>query len=249
MTTDGRRLYNSRIVDNYIRLIAQKYPEIQVSDLLEYAGMTAHEVADEGHWFTQDQIDRFHKKLSVLTCNTSISREAGRYAASPGAMGAMKLFFLGIGRTRQGLRADRKRRAQVDAFLDLRVAEAELEQRRGHDHVRAGRRGKALPMREPFGFLGSDLPALRSHPAGHRTSRVHLPGRKGMPVQHLLARVESRPVQASAQLRGSRLLPLAILSALYAPLFGLTQLLPAAMAILAVLTSLCLWLDKKDMAA
>ena len=95
MTSDGRRLYNSRIIDNYIRLIDRKYPQIRVSTLLEYAGMTAHEVADEGHWFTQDQIDQFHEKLSFLTNNASIAREAGRYAASPDAMGAMKLLFLG----------------------------------------------------------------------------------------------------------------------------------------------------------
>ena len=46
MTSDGRRLYNSRIIDNYIRLIEKKYPEIRVAHLLEHAGMTAHEVAD-----------------------------------------------------------------------------------------------------------------------------------------------------------------------------------------------------------
>ena len=72
MKSDGRRLYNSRIIDNYIRLIERKYPQIRVATLLDYAGMTAHEVADEGHWFTQDQIDRFHEKLSFLTSNASM---------------------------------------------------------------------------------------------------------------------------------------------------------------------------------
>jgi HD-GYP domain-containing protein (c-di-GMP phosphodiesterase class II) len=44
-------------------------------------------------------------------------------------------------------------------------------------------------------------------------------------------------------------IPLAILSAIYAPYVGLTQLLPAAIAVLATLTSLCLSLDKKGMTA
>ena len=95
MTSDGRCLYNSRIIDNYIRLIDRKYPQVRVAELLEYAGITAYEVADEGHWFTQDQIDRFHEKLSSVTSNSSIAREAGRYAASPDALGATKLFWLG----------------------------------------------------------------------------------------------------------------------------------------------------------
>ena len=38
---------------------------------------------------SQRQINRFHDKLSQLTQNDKISREAGRYSASPDAIGAM----------------------------------------------------------------------------------------------------------------------------------------------------------------
>ena len=89
-------LYNSRIVDNYIKLLNYKYPWVNANEILRYAGMTSYEVADQGHWFTQRQIDRFHQKLSQQTKNDNISREAGRYSASPDAMGAMRQYVLGM---------------------------------------------------------------------------------------------------------------------------------------------------------
>lgn len=89
-------MYNSRIVDNYIKLLNYKYPWVHVNEILRYAGMTSYEVADQGHWFTQRQINRFHEKLSRLTQNDNISREAGRYSASPDAIGAMRQYGLGM---------------------------------------------------------------------------------------------------------------------------------------------------------
>lgn len=90
------RLYNSRVVDNYIRLLKRKYSYVDVDEVLDYAGMKAYEVSDQGHWFTQDQIDRFYAIVSQKTGNEDISREAGRYAASPEAMGVMRQFALGL---------------------------------------------------------------------------------------------------------------------------------------------------------
>ena len=89
-------IYNSRIVDNYIKLLNYKYPWVNANEILRYAGMTSYEVADQGHWFTQRQINRFHQKLSQLTHNENISREAGRYSASPDAIGVMRQYVLGM---------------------------------------------------------------------------------------------------------------------------------------------------------
>ncbi len=80
-------LYNSRIVDNYVKLIKKRYNHIDINALLKFAGMTSYEVADQGHWFSQYQINRFHEKLSQLTGNESIAREAGRFSASPESLG------------------------------------------------------------------------------------------------------------------------------------------------------------------
>ncbi|MFZ7126109.1 MAG: HD domain-containing phosphohydrolase [Desulfobacterales bacterium] len=88
--------YNSRIVDNYVKLIRKKYPNIDVDRVLRAAGMTTYEVEDQGHWFSQNQINRFHERLAEITQNPNIAREAGRYAASPDAIGFMRPYILGM---------------------------------------------------------------------------------------------------------------------------------------------------------
>jgi signal transduction histidine kinase len=89
-------LYNSRIINSFILLIKQKYSYVNVSELLDYAGMKDYEVADQAHWFRQDQIDSFYEKLVQVTGNPRIAREAGRYAASPDVLGAMRQYVLGL---------------------------------------------------------------------------------------------------------------------------------------------------------
>jgi hypothetical protein len=94
--TSSTPLYNSRIVDFYLRLLKSKYSYVDIEEILEYADMKAHEIADQGHWFSQDQIDRFHAIVSKKTNNENISREAGRYAASPEAIGTLHQVVLGL---------------------------------------------------------------------------------------------------------------------------------------------------------
>ena len=89
-------MYNSRIVNSYIKLINKRYKDIDVNALLHHAGMKTYQVADQGHWFTQEQINRFHDRLSEITQNENIAREAGRFGGAPEASGAMRQFFLGM---------------------------------------------------------------------------------------------------------------------------------------------------------
>ena len=89
-------LYNSRIINSFILLIKHKYSHIDITELLEYAGMKDYEVADQAHWFRQEQVDRFYEKLLQMTGNPKIAREAGRYAASPDVLGAMRQYILGL---------------------------------------------------------------------------------------------------------------------------------------------------------
>jgi len=89
-------LYNSRIIDTYIKLVKSRYSFININTLLKSADMKTYEVADQGHWFTQDQVDRFYEKLVQMSGNEHIAREAGRYAASPEALGAMRQYALGL---------------------------------------------------------------------------------------------------------------------------------------------------------
>jgi HD-GYP domain-containing protein (c-di-GMP phosphodiesterase class II) len=89
-----RPLYNSRIINSYIALLKKRYPHVSISEVLNYAEMERYQVEDEGHWFTQKQVDRFYECLLKLTGNPSIAREAGRYAASAEAIGAMREYVL-----------------------------------------------------------------------------------------------------------------------------------------------------------
>jgi HD-GYP domain-containing protein (c-di-GMP phosphodiesterase class II) len=93
---EERPLYNSRIIDNFIKLIRRRYSYVNVSELLSYANMETYQVEDENHWFTQKQVDRFMERVEKLTGNNNLAREAGLYAASPDAIGVMRLYILGL---------------------------------------------------------------------------------------------------------------------------------------------------------
>jgi HD-GYP domain-containing protein (c-di-GMP phosphodiesterase class II) len=249
MPTDGRRLYNSRIVDNYIRLIEKKYPEIRVSDLLEYAGMTAYEVADEGHWFTQDHIDRFHKKLSVLTNNASIAREAGRYAASAGAMGAMKLFFLGTvgpGKAYQLIGRGARRLTRSSTFESRSIGANRVEVTINFER---GVEERPYQCENRIGFLEAiSMLFARSAPVIEHPECIF---RGGKTCRYIISWSPSKAdlSKQACNYAAVFFLPVIILSAIYSPLFAVSQLLPAVIAILAILTSLRLSLEKKDMAS
>ena len=92
----GKPLYNSRIIHSYVQLVKKRYPDVNVKTLLKEAGMKPHEVDDQGHWFTQHQIDLFYEKLVALTGNENIAREAGRFSASPETIGVMRQYILGM---------------------------------------------------------------------------------------------------------------------------------------------------------
>lgn len=94
MSQTEKRLYNSRIIDTYIKLVQKHYPQVDIGELLTYAQMQPYEIADQWHWFTQQQVNQFYEKLVQSTGNPAIAREAGRYAASPEALGVMRKYTL-----------------------------------------------------------------------------------------------------------------------------------------------------------
>ena len=66
--------YNSRIIQVWVRFLEQQYPNVDVNDVLDFAGMKMYEVQDDGHWFSQAQVDRFYEKTLSLTENPAIAR-------------------------------------------------------------------------------------------------------------------------------------------------------------------------------
>lgn len=89
-------LYNSRLLKNYLEYLRKFYPQIDPSDVLEYAGIEPHEVEEGAQWLTQRQIDRFHEMLSQLTDNPNLSREVGRFSVSSNALGLIRSYALGF---------------------------------------------------------------------------------------------------------------------------------------------------------
>ncbi|MGD2126224.1 MAG: adenylate/guanylate cyclase domain-containing protein [Desulfobacteraceae bacterium] len=89
-------LYNSRLIRNYVEYVKKFHPEVAIDEILKYAWITTYELEDQGHWFSQWQVDRFHERLTRLTGDSKISRKVGRYAASSEASGALRSYTLGF---------------------------------------------------------------------------------------------------------------------------------------------------------
>jgi len=89
-------LYNSRIIRTYSEYLRKNYPDLAIDSILAQAGMTASEIRDGAHWFTQIQVDRFYESALSRTGNPNIAREAGRFSASAEGLGATKQYTLGL---------------------------------------------------------------------------------------------------------------------------------------------------------
>ncbi|MDB9822460.1 GAF domain-containing protein [Deltaproteobacteria bacterium] len=89
-------LYNSRLIKNYVVYMKKYYPEVEIDSVLSYAYINSYELKDNGHWFSQWQVDRFHERLSRETKNPNISREVGRYMASTDASDPLKNYITGF---------------------------------------------------------------------------------------------------------------------------------------------------------
>ncbi|MFZ0241889.1 MAG: ATP-binding protein [Desulfobacterales bacterium] len=93
---DGRPIYNSRITKSYLNYLKLNWPQIDCNELIERAGMTRYQIDDPAHWFTQEQVDRFHDLLVKKTGAVDISRQAGRHVSSSSGTGVARQYILGF---------------------------------------------------------------------------------------------------------------------------------------------------------
>jgi HD-GYP domain-containing protein (c-di-GMP phosphodiesterase class II) len=91
-----RPLYSSRIIDTFVKYLKQKYPHLDTNEILLNSGIKPYQVADYGHWFTQEEVNRFYEEVLKRTGNKNIAREAGRFGASPEALGFIRQYVLGL---------------------------------------------------------------------------------------------------------------------------------------------------------
>ena len=89
-------IYNSRIIDAYMAFLDETYPDIDQNKLLSFANMTNYEVEDHGHWFTQEQVDRFYEYVLQKTGDTNIAEKAGRFMASSKVKNEVVYYFISL---------------------------------------------------------------------------------------------------------------------------------------------------------
>ncbi len=92
---DESLLYNSRIINVWIEFLKEKYPNININEVLDYANIQIYEIKDQAHWLKQKQVDKFYEKIVELTQNPNIAREAGRHLVKPGVIGYLWQFAFG----------------------------------------------------------------------------------------------------------------------------------------------------------
>ena len=88
--TERQPLYNSRLIKMAVQYVQLHYPALKIDRLLQEANITLYQVTDPAHWFTQEEVDRFHDVLVRWTEEIGISRNVGRYAASAEGLVAAK---------------------------------------------------------------------------------------------------------------------------------------------------------------
>ncbi len=93
-TAKGKEVYSKKVLDAYSALILEKYPEIEVEDLMADAGIGIDKTGENAPGISEAQINRFHERLCMLTDNLRIARSAGRYAVTPGCLGMIRSLVL-----------------------------------------------------------------------------------------------------------------------------------------------------------
>ncbi|MBC2710416.1 MAG: PAS domain S-box protein [Desulfosarcina sp.] len=73
-------LYNSGILGNYINYLESHHVDVDTDELLRCTGLTRFDINDEGHFFSQEQINDFHRCLDEKLADPKISYKVGQHA-------------------------------------------------------------------------------------------------------------------------------------------------------------------------
>jgi PAS domain S-box-containing protein len=94
--TEQKGLYHIRLLRNYIEYLQKYYPQLDLDEILDYAGLTRFQLDDPGYWYTQEQADSFHKIINEKTKHPNISREVGKYSAISSTYGTIRQYIYGF---------------------------------------------------------------------------------------------------------------------------------------------------------
>ena len=91
---DQTPLYNSGILGNYINYLESHHADVDIDELLCCSALTRFDINDEGHFFTQTQINCFHDCLAERLDDAEISYKVGQYALYMKSTGRLKEYGL-----------------------------------------------------------------------------------------------------------------------------------------------------------
>jgi len=93
---DDIPLYNTKIFKSYTEYLSKYHPQVEIKPILDYAGITTYQLEDGGHWFTQEQSDRFYEILVKTTGDPGIAKKVGQYTPLSQAAGYVAQYTLGF---------------------------------------------------------------------------------------------------------------------------------------------------------
>jgi PAS domain S-box-containing protein len=77
---DQSPLYNSGILGNYIHYLQSRQPDVDIDALLRCCEITRFDLNDEGHFFSQQQINAFHQCLDERVSDPDLAYKVGLHA-------------------------------------------------------------------------------------------------------------------------------------------------------------------------
>ncbi len=92
--SDRTPLYNSGIIGNYINYLESHRADLDTDALLRCSGLTRFDINDAGHYFSQSQINQFHRCLDEALTDPKIAYKVGRHALRMKSTGTIKQYGL-----------------------------------------------------------------------------------------------------------------------------------------------------------
>lgn len=89
-------LYSTRIIKSFYEYMGKYRSDCNMGQILDYAGITTYQIEDEGHWLTQEQVDRFYEILVKAAGDPDIARKAGQYTPFSKAAGTVSQYTMGF---------------------------------------------------------------------------------------------------------------------------------------------------------
>ncbi len=89
-------LYNTRLINNYLEYLQHAHADLNTDELLDFSRIRRSELEDQGHWLTQDQINRFHDYIDQKIEDPQFSRFAAHYALLSKNSGLLRRQAIGL---------------------------------------------------------------------------------------------------------------------------------------------------------